>query len=232
MSNKCRLCKSKKISPVVYFQNSVPVDNFRKRSHEKINLEKYKMDLFLCKSCGHVQLINVVDPNILFGDYIYESSSSPGLKKHFKDLYKKIINDKLISKGDFILDVGCNDGLLLENFLKNNYMCFGVDPDSNSLKVAQKKGVKIYNSYLNNNIANKIIKQFGKFNLITATNVYSHSDNLIDFTKCVANMLKNNSYFVFEVSYLKALLFSGVWDYVYHEHLAYHSIKPINKLTT
>ena len=60
--------------------------------------------------------------------------------------------------------------------------------------------------------------------LVIATNVYSHSDDLEGFTKCVSRLLKNKSTFIFEVSYLKALLFDGVWDYVYHEHLAYHSI--------
>jgi SAM-dependent methyltransferase len=228
MSYTCKLCKSKKVIRVVDFEDSVPVDNFRDRKHQKITLEKFKMNLYFCKSCGHVQLRDVVDPNILFGEYIYESSSSPGLKKHFNNLYNQIDKKNLISKDDLIIDIGCNDGLLLENFINRGLKSVGVDPDKNSLVYAKKRGVITYNNYLNPIITKKIIKKFGKFNLVTATNVFSHSDNLNEFTKCISKLLKNKATFIFEVSYLKALMFDGVWDYVYHEHIAYHSIKPLN----
>lgn len=227
MSSNCRLCKSNKLKLIVKYKDSVPVDNFRERNHSKISLGKFSMDLHICNSCGHVQLINAVDPTLLFGDYIYESSTSPDLKRHFQKLFKKIIKKKILPKNGYVIDIGCNDGLLLENFMENGYKSFGIDPDKKSLKVAKKKGVRVFNDYLNIKLSNDIINKFGKFDLITATNVYSHSDDLIGFTKCISKLLKNDGTYIFEVSYLKALLFSGVWDYVYHEHLAYHSIKPL-----
>ena len=132
MKKNCRLCKSKKISLAVNYKDSFPVDNFRKIGHLKIDLPNYNMDLYVCNKCGHTQILNVVDPEILFGDYIYKSTSSPGLKKHFKSLYKEIIDKKLVDHNNSILDIGCNDGLLLENFQKY-FKTFGVDPDKNSL---------------------------------------------------------------------------------------------------
>ena len=117
------------------------MDNFRKIGHSKIDLPSYNMDVYLCNKCGHTQILNVVDPEILFGDYIYESTSSPGLKDHFKSLYSEIIGKKLINNNHSILDIGCNDGLLLENFQKK-YKTFGIDPDKNSLKIAKKKELK------------------------------------------------------------------------------------------
>ncbi len=228
MNTNCRLCNSKQIKKVIDFKESAPVDNFRPRLHDKININKYNMDVYICRSCGHVQLPFAIDPQIVFSDYIYESNSSPGLRQHFKKLYEVILSKKILNKNSLVLDIGCNDGLLLENFVKNKYTAVGVDPDKKSLKIANSKGIHTYNDYLNKKIVEKIKKRYGKFNLILATNVYSHSDDLIYFTKCVSNLLNYNGYFVFEVSYLKALLFSGVWDYVYHEHLAYHSLKPLN----
>ena len=71
-------------------------------------------------------------------------------------------------------------------------------------------------------------KKYQSLNLIIATNVYAHDDKLIEFTYNVYNLLKAGGYFVFEVSYLRDLLKSKVWDYVYHEHLSYHSIKPLH----
>ena len=64
MKKNCRLCKSKKISLVLPYKDSVPVDNFRKIGHSKIDLPSYNMDVYLCNKCGHTQILNVVDPEI------------------------------------------------------------------------------------------------------------------------------------------------------------------------
>ena len=79
----CRLCDSNNLKLVLEMPSSQPVDNFRPVFSNHLKLESFEMSLFICKSCGHVQLLHVVDPNILYGNYIYESSSSPDLKKHF-----------------------------------------------------------------------------------------------------------------------------------------------------
>lgn len=188
----------------------------------------YGMDLYLCNSCGHAQLLDVVDPNILYGDYIYTSTSSPGLEKHFNDLVENIFRNIRLSPTDLVVDVGCNDGLLLEIIKRNGVRTLGIDPSRAALQIAASKGLDTFESFLTSESAEKVVSVYGKASLVTATNVFSHADDLNDFALAVLKLLRDKGWFVFEVSYLKNLVFSGVWDYVYHEHLAHHSIKPLD----
>ena len=224
----CRLCGSISLEKVIGFAPSVPVDNYRPRLHKHIDLKAYGMDLYLCNSCGHAQLLEVVDPDILYGDYIYTSTSSPGLEKHFNDLVENIFRNMRLSPPDLVVDVGCNDGLLLEIIRKKGVRTLGIDPSKAALQIAVSKGLDTFESFLTSESAEKVVSLYGNASLVTATNVFSHADNLNDFALAVFKLLKHGGWFVFEVSYLKNLVFSGVWDYVYHEHLAHHSIKPLD----
>ena len=224
----CRLCNSKKIEVLMNFIPTSLVDNFRKIHHEKIDLPPVPMDLYICNVCKHVQLLDVVYPQYIYDDYTYVSSSSPDLLEHFKGLCEEIIKYTSIRKNSIVLDIGCNEGILLNEFRKKNYKTIGVDPDKKSLINAKKKGIITFNKYFNEKLAYQLKKKYQSLNLIIATNVYAHDDKLIEFTYNVYNLLKAGGYFVFEVSYLRDLLKSKVWDYVYHEHLSYHSIKPLH----
>lgn len=225
--NSCRLCGSPSLERVIGFSPSVPVDNYRPRLHKHIDLGAYRMDLHLCKSCGHAQLLDVVDPNILYGDYIYTSTSSPGLERHFNELVESIFEEISLAPDDLVVDVGCNDGLLLELFKKRGFRTLGIDPSKAALQIAKERGLDTLQSFLTSEAAETAVSSHGSAALVTATNVFSHADNLSDFAVAVSELLKDKGWFVFEVSYLKNLIFSGVWDYVYHEHLAHHSVKPL-----
>ena len=228
--SSCRLCDGTFIEKVIDFEATVPVDNYRPRFHNNINLARFAMDLYLCKSCGHAQLLDVVDPNILYGDYIYTSTSSPGLENHFNDLVDNELNNLEIGNKDFIVDIGCNDGLLL-SIIKGKFKCkaLGIDPSAAALNFAKKRGIDSLEAFISKEVAWKVLEQNGKAKLVTATNVFSHADNMTEFIQAIHILLENNGFFMFEVSYLKNLIFSSVWDYVYHEHLAHHSVKPLQR---
>ena len=93
-----------------------PVDNYRDVDSPLLNIPSFPMDLNLCSDCGNTQLSHVVDPNILYSNYIYDSSSSSDLNKHFHQYYKEITKIKNYSSSMKILDIGSNDGLFLDNF--------------------------------------------------------------------------------------------------------------------
>ena len=114
LRKNCRLCNSKSLNLILEMPSSQPVDNFRPIFSKKLNLEFFNMDLYQCIKCGHAQLLNVVAPEVLYGNYIYESSSSPDLKEHFSNYTDFLFYKNYIKKNDKILDVGCNDGLFLD----------------------------------------------------------------------------------------------------------------------
>ena len=93
-------------------------------------LAAFPMDLYMCSECGHVQLLDVVDPLVLYGDYIYTSSSSPDLEKHFNN-YHQFLSGKINLASANILDVGCNDCLFLKYFQDSDSTLFGIDPAPN-----------------------------------------------------------------------------------------------------
>ena len=226
--NNCRLCNSSSLSLIYDIPPSQPVDGFRSFAHEKLSLPLFPMDLYICGSCGHVQLLDVVDPSILYGEYIYTSSSSPDLHQHFTEYASYI--QSLSSSSDYpfesLLDVGCNDGLLLSLCSSINVRV-GIDPAPNIISTTSD--YVLINNYLSCESVDSIFatNQGKHYDLITANNVFAHADDLSSLLNCISNLLSENGYFVFEVSYLVDLLENSVVDYVYHEHLCYHSIKPL-----
>ena len=201
--SNCRLCNSKKIKMVLKMPTSQPVDNFLDFKNKDISLPKFKMDLYQCEKCGHAQLLDIVNPQILYGNYVYKSSSSPDLMCHF-DLYSKFLIDySYLKENDKILDIGSNDGLFLDYCKKQKAKTYGIDPAAKVSKIARKNKHKIIVDYLNSNSVKKIKKTFAKsFKLITANNVFSHSDNLQDTLRCISNLLHKDGVYIFEVSYL------------------------------
>ena len=223
----CRLCDSSDVSLAFKMPKMPPVDNYRLAGDAEIVLPAFPMDLYMCQACGHAQLLDVVDPNILFGNYIYTSSSSPDLDAHFEhyaDVVLAFLNKECPFK---ILDVGSNDGLLLHKFKARGCSVLGVDASESVANIARSHGIETHVGYLNQQTAEQILSKYGRFNLVTANNVFSHADNLREFAESVATLMTEDATFVFEVSYLKDLVEKSVIDYVYHEHLCHHSIKPL-----
>ena len=228
--NNCRLCSSTDVHKIFDMPSSQPVDNFRPPDSPLLHQEHYPMDLYQCQVCGHVQLLDVVSPDILYSNYIYTSSSSPDLLNHFTS-YAAYLDSRVPNFSvKRILDVGCNDGLFLSCLSQFSKLLCGIDPAPNIFNQRVFDGFKFYSGYLDRqSLANIDSFSQNSFDVITANNVFSHADNLNDMLDCISYLLSDDGYFCFEVSYLLDLVDSKVIDYVYHEHLAYHSIKPLKK---
>tara|TARA_Y100000589_G_scaffold230517_1_gene217925 strand:+ start:159 stop:1412 length:1254 start_codon:yes stop_codon:yes gene_type:complete len=225
----CRLCRNKNLSRIFKISPSQPVDGFRPHAHKYLNLPRFNMDLYICKSCGHHQLLDVVNPDILYGSYIYTSSSSPDLHEHFLNYSKYLFNKGCIKKDKVVLDVGCNDGLFL-NFLQNySENLFGIDPAPNIVTSNNNSNYKLFSGYCNKSNLLKFKTKYSldNFDLITANNVFAHADNLEEMLESISDSLSNEGYFCFEVSYIYDLVYSNIVDYIYHEHLSYHGIKSL-----
>lgn len=222
----CVLCKKKKLTEVLDFKltplaNSYPVKFFQKEN-------RYKLNVGLCEDCGHLQLITIINPDQLFKNYLYVSGTSKVLIKHFDNLAKKIINNFKIKKNAKILDIAANDGTLLNCFKKKGYdELVGIDPAKNLQKFSRKLNIKTHSIFFNEKNSEKIKKQSGQFNIITANNVCAHVPDLKNFFLGVKNLLKKNGIFIFEVSYLLDVINKMTFDTIYHEHMSYHSLKPL-----
>lgn len=204
----------------------VPLAGYFPTKEQLKDESSYPLKLLLCNNCKLVQTDSVIDPDILFRDYRY--MSSVGLSKHFTQV-ASILNDRYDVFGKKILEIGSNDGVLLEPLSKLGADVVGVEPSLNISKVAKDKGLNVLNTYFNyGNFSSDEYKN--KFDLILSNNTFAHIIDIQSVVKGVNHVLKDGGNFIFEVHYLKNLIEEKQWDNIYHEHIFYYSITSLNNM--
>jgi 2-polyprenyl-3-methyl-5-hydroxy-6-metoxy-1,4-benzoquinol methylase len=184
------------------------------------------LELNYCLDCYNVQLSYSVNPKELFLNYNYLSSIAAPLRNHFENAAKKYKKKFKLNKKSLIIDIGSNDGIALKSFQKLGLSnVIGIEPASNLSKFSNMNGIKTINDFLNRKMLNKIKS---KADLILASNVFAHSDNIDEMTECMKELLKDNGIIIIEIQYLLDTLKDLTFDNIYHEHVNYwclHSLK-------
>lgn len=226
---KCQISNSTNLSSLLFLGYLPPVNTLQKIGSVPKEEISFPAELLYCNKSKLAQLGCIVNKEILFPfSYPYTSSTTKILRQNFKDLYKdtkKIID---LKKDDLIIDVGSNDGNLLENF-KTNHRVLGITPEKIG-KLAIKKGIPTIIDYFDEKISSKVIKKYGKAKVITATNVFAHIDNINSIVKSIIKALKSDGIFISESHYLLPLIKNVQYDTIYHEHLRYYSLESLNYL--
>jgi SAM-dependent methyltransferase len=222
----CRLCDSDQLTLVLPINASPIADAFVSVSQLSQVQPLVPLDLYQCQACGHVQNLDIVNPELLFRDYIFTTSSSAGLVSHFRSYAADVVKEFAVAPGSLVAEIGSNDGTLLKFFRDAGMKVVGIDPAREIAKQATEEGIPTIPEYFDVALSAIIQKQYGKAKLIVANNVYAHADQLGGLTDGIANLLDTDGVFVFEVSYLMDIIDKFVFDTVYHEHLSYHSVKP------
>ena len=225
----CRLCDSPKLILVVPLEPTPVAEKYL--TSKDLNKQEEiicPLDLYMCKNCGHVQLIDIVDPNYLYSDYTYSSGNSPELVNHFKEYANEIIKKFMPKKDSLIVDLGSNDGTFLGFFKNYNYRVVGVDPADKIALEASKKGVYTIPKFFNDEVSENILKEFGKAKIVFANNAFAHMDDLQSFLMSIKKLMSNESIFVFEVSYLLDVIEKNLLGTIFHEHHSYHSLLSLN----
>ncbi|AAS70760.1 class I SAM-dependent methyltransferase [Leptospira interrogans] len=222
----CRLCKSKDLIKVLPLTPTALCDAYVKERKEQ---DVYPLDLFQCKNCGFVQIECVVDPEIIYRDYIYVTTSSSGLSNHFENYAKDVLEKLNLGASSFVVDIGSNDGTLLSYFKARNAKVLGVEPSTKTAEDATNRGIETLPEFFDPNLARKIKEKVGQADLITVNNLYANIDDLHSFTEGLEYLLSPNGVVAIESSYLGDMVDNMVFDFIYHEHLSYFSILPLIK---
>ncbi|OAN49218.1 SAM-dependent methyltransferase [Paramagnetospirillum marisnigri] len=223
----CRLCGSTALSPVVALVPTPPANAFVPAAELAVEQERFPLDVFFCEDCAHVQLLDVVDPKVLFEHYVYVSGTSPVFVKHFERYADFVMERFKPVPGGLVIDIGSNDGTLLSFFQKAGMAVLGIDPAQEIAATATAKGIPTHCGFFGPDLAGEIAATRGKAEVITANNVFAHIDNLSGVVDGVRGLLAPGGVFVFEVSYLVDVVRDTLFDTIYHEHLDYHSVKPL-----
>ena len=189
--------------------------------------ERFPLDVFFCEDCAHVQLLDVVDPRLLFENYVYVSGTSPVFVKHFEDYARDVRTRFAPAPGSLVVDIGSNDGTLLRFFKDAGHAVLGIDPAKKIAEEATRAGIPTRAAFFTPAMAQALRAELGPASVITANNVFAHIDDLRGVVEGVRTLLAPGGVYVFEVSYLVDVFQHTLFDTIYHEHVAYHSVKPL-----
>lgn len=223
----CRLCGNNRCELVVPMKASPIGDAYVTDKQRGDAQELFPLDLYLCRGCGHLQLLDVVDPALLFGEYTFATASSAGLVEHFRKYAAEAVGRFKPAPGALVVEIGSNDGSLLRFFKDHGLAVLGIDPAREMVRRACNAGIDSLADYFTSALARKIRADRGPASLMAANNVFAHVDDLRDVVKGVKELLAPDGVFIFEASYLVDTIEKLLFDTVYHEHLSYHSIAPL-----
>ncbi len=227
----CLICKSN-FKPFIDFGKMPIANDFNK--NKSVDYEyKFEMSIGFCNSCKSVQLTNQPDKELMFHEnYAFYSSTSSYMDKHFQNFAKDIIKLQNLNENSFVVEIGCNDGIMLKNFDKIKIPSLGIEPSKNVAKVAKEKGLNVLDEFFNKKTALDVVNKFGKCDAILSANVICHIPYIHQIFESVKLVLKNDGVFVFEEPYLYDVINKTSFDQIYDEHVFLFSILSIKKLAS
>jgi SAM-dependent methyltransferase len=225
--SSCRLCTREELTKVFSLAPTPLANAFVREDAVHREQHLYPLDVFFCDGCGHLQLLDVVDPVALYEHYVYVSGTSPVFVRHFRDYANYVIDNFRPPAAGLVVDIASNDGTLLRFFKDAGHPILGVDPAREIASRAMASGIPTLVEFFSPELAGRIRREHGSASVVTANNVIAHVDDLESFMVGVRELLADDGVFVFEVSNLADVVENTLFDMIYHEHLDYHSVKPL-----
>lgn len=231
--HECRSCQSTALRVVLDLGNH-PISNALLSSATATADEPYyPLQLAFCENCALLQLTETVPPDILYQrDYPYFSSSSPALLSHAAAITQRLIAERKLGADSLVVEVGSNDGYLLQNFVRAGIPCFGIDPAAGPADYACSIGVPTITEFFSLGLAERLVQEGKRADVVIANNVLAHVDRINDFVAGFAKLLKPTGMVVFEVGYAVDLIENCEFDAIYHEHLFYYTLHGLEPLLT
>jgi 2-polyprenyl-3-methyl-5-hydroxy-6-metoxy-1,4-benzoquinol methylase len=199
------------------------------RQHAGIQELSVPLALYRCGDCGHVQLLDVIDPAVQYNNFSYTTTVSLGLPEHFRKFADEVIAASGKPAGAFVVEVGSNDGTLLRAFKERGMKVLGIDPAQKIAQRATESGVKTLATFFTEKLAREIRSEHGAADIVIANNTFANLDDLTDFAAAVRCLLAPSGVFVFETSYGADVVQKTLIDTIYHEHLSYFMVAPLHR---
>lgn len=226
----CRACQSTNIEKVLDLGFHPLADTFLAEDLQTGPEVSYPLQLGLCRACGHVFTLYAVSPEDRYQkqDYSYDSSNSVVSIRHFKSFSEAVLEQTRVSQHARIVDIGSNVGTLLSHFKDAGYQnVLGVEPSSNIARLATSAGIPTLVEFFDARAAEQLMMRFGPVDVLLSSNVVNHADDVAGILQTAKHVLAPKGVFVFEVPYLLDLVRSTAFDTIYHEHVHYYGIKPL-----
>lgn len=192
---------------------------------------KFPLEVGFCPSCGLMQILETVDPSVLFcEDYPYYSSFSDALLTHSRENALDLIARRQLNASSLVVELASNDGYLLKNYVDQGIPVLGIDPAEGPAREAEKIGVPTVNAFFTLEFANELKGQNKLADVIHGNNVLAHVDDTNGFVEGIAQLLTPTGVAVIEAPYVKDLIDRCEFDTIYHEHMCYFSVTALDNL--
>jgi len=223
----CRSCGGRELINVISFGNHYISDFVGSETERGV---KVPLDLVLCPNCKLLQLKHNAPENVMWGEqYWYRSSLNRIIRNNLKEIVDKSEKIMNLQKGDLVLDIGCNDGTMLEFYDKEGLELTGFEPSKNVAALASEKGFKVFNDYFNSETFRQEMGE-KKAKLITAISMFYDLEDPNKFLQDIVSVLDPEGVFIIQQSYLVKILEKNAFDSICHEHREYYSFTSLKNL--
>jgi len=227
----CRSCGQNNIESVLNLGHTPLADRLLTKEQLKDAEPTFPLEVGFCHSCGLMQILETVDPSILFcEDYPYYSSFSDALLKHSRENTLDLMARRKLDASSLVVELASNDGYLLKNYVEHGIPVLGIDPAQGPAQQAEKIGVPTLNTFFTLELANELSAQNKLADVVHGNNVLAHVADTNGFVAGIAKLLKPGGVAVIEAPYVKDLIDHCEFDTIYHEHLCYFSVTALDNL--
>lgn len=225
---KCLVCETKEMEFMNFGKMPIANGFISEANYDKE--EFFDLKVGYCPKCHMVQLTSLVEKEKMFNEnYAFFSSTSKRMEAHFKEMAYWMM-DEYLKQDSFVVEIGSNDGIMLQNFAREKVKHLGVEPSANVAEVAKKKGLNTWNSFFDCETAEKIKTEYGQADIITGTNVMCHIPYIHSVFKGVEILLKPSGVLIFEDPYIGDIVKRVSYDQIYDEHAFYFSACSVSYL--
>jgi hypothetical protein len=226
----CRACGGTDVDPVLDL-GAQPLANALLRTAEDFHDEAmFPLELVFCRACSLVQILDVVDPEVLFGHYLYVTGTSETIAEH-NERYAAVVVEQLgLTATDLVAEIASNDGSLLACFQSRGVRALGIEPARNIAEIARRRGIETVGRFFDREAGASIASSYGKAKAILGNNVFAHVDDPVGFLVGCSDMLTDDGRVFIECPYALDMLERGEYDTIYHEHLSYFSVTSLARV--
>jgi SAM-dependent methyltransferase len=226
VNSRCRACDATDLVRFLDLGSQPLANAFLTRAQLNEPEPRYPLEAYVCARCQLAQLLHVVDPADMFRHYVYSSSVMPRVSARWKG-YADDVSGRFLGAGEFVLEIGSNDGVLLRHFRELGYRVLGIDPARNIADAAIAEGIPTRTEFFTASLAGDIRAEQGPAKAVLANNVFAHIDDHTDVLHGVRALLHPDGVFAIEAPYLLDMFENLSYDTIYHEHLSFLALRPL-----
>ncbi len=229
--SQCRVCRSEDLELVLDLGEQPLADGLVASADEAQHAARYPLRLALCRQCHLLQLLEVPDPDILFGrGFPYFSSVTADLVRHAGELVEDIIKRQPLSADSMVVELASNDGYLLQHVRDQGIGVLGIDPASGPANAAREAGIETLERFFDRSMGEELAASGRQADVVIANNVLAHVPDPVNFLEGVRTLLKPGGLVVMEVAWGRSLLVGRAFDTIYHEHHCYFTANSLSEL--